>query len=141
MRNHLLTLCLTALATAVFADGPMTAEEFDAYTRDKTFYYGSDGIPYGAEEHLSGRRVIWTFLDGKCQDGIWYPDGDQICFVYENTPDPQCWRFERSGGGLVAQYVNDPSQSELYEVKKSHEPLLCLGPEVGVKYQIDDIKR
>lgn len=110
----------------------MSAAEFDAYTRGKTFYYGSMGEPYGAEEYLPNRRVRWTFLDGKCQDGVWYEEDGLICFVYENQPDPQCWSFERQGGGLIARFENDPLQTELYEVRRTDEPLQCLGPEVGV---------
>ena len=114
------------------AGGPMTAAEFDAYTQNKTFYYGSNGQPYGAEEYLSNRRVIWTFLDGECQHGEWYQEGQQICFVYENLPDPQCWSFRHSPNGLVAQFENHPEKTELYEVEISHSPLVCPGPKVGV---------
>ena len=110
----------------------MTAAEFDAYTKGKTFYYGSEGAPYGAEEYLDNQRVRWTFLDGKCQDGIWYEAEGLICFVYENQPDEQCWSFERSAGGLIARYENDPELTQLYEVEKSPKPLECLGPDVGV---------
>ena len=110
----------------------MTADEFDAYTQNKTFYYGNQGQPYGAEEYLSDRRVIWTFLDGRCENGTWYQEGEQICFVYESQPDPQCWSFRQSSNGLIAQFENDPQQTELHEVDTSYEPLMCLGPEVGV---------
>ena len=110
----------------------MSADEFDAYTRGKTFFYGSLGEPYGAEEYLENRRVRWTFLDGRCQDGVWYEDNGLICFVYDNQPDPQCWSFAQSAGGLIAQFENNPEMTELYEVRQSSEPLMCLGPEVGV---------
>jgi hypothetical protein len=127
------SLLLTA-APALAANGEMSAAEFEAYTRGKTFYYGSGGAAYGAEEYLSDRRVRWTFLDGQCQEGIWYEDDGLICFVYDNQPDPQCWSFRRApgGGGLIAQFENDPAQTELYEVRRTDEPLVCPGPEVGV---------
>lgn len=120
------------LALPAAAQSLMTAEEFDAYTLGKTFYYGSFGQPYGAEEYLEDRRVRWSFLDGRCQEGEWYEQAGLICFVYENQPEPQCWSFEKGPSGLIARFENDPSQSELYEVEQSVEPLLCLGPEVGV---------
>lgn len=110
----------------------MSAAEFDAYTRGHTFYYGAGGAPYGGEEYLDDRRVRWSFLDGDCQDGYWYEDDGLICFVYENNPDPQCWSFERSSDGLIARFEGDPEMSELYEVEKSSEPLMCLGPKIGV---------
>lgn len=124
-------LILMPFATAVPAETPMTAAEFDAYTRDNTFYYARQGQAYGAEEYLSSRRVIWSFLDGNCQNGRWYEENGHICFVYDNLPDPQCWSFRDSSKGLIAKFENDPSQAELYEVRKSPEPLTCLGPEIG----------
>ncbi|MEM6587164.1 MAG: hypothetical protein AAF641_01860 [Pseudomonadota bacterium] len=110
----------------------MNGSEFDDYTQGKTFYFASNGEPYGAEEYLPNRRVRWTFLDGKCKEGEWYEEGEMICFIYEDQPVPQCWSFEISAGGLTARFENDPAQTTLYEVRKSPEPLMCLGPEVGV---------
>ncbi len=110
----------------------MSAAEFDSYTRGKTFYFSRDGAPYGAEEYLDNKRVRWSFLDGKCREGYWYQQGELICFVYEDRPEPQCWRFRQTPGGLVARFATDPEESALYEVEQSEEPLTCLGPEVGV---------
>jgi len=130
---------LIALVLAVVLGGPvialaeMSAEEFDAYTRGQTFHYAQEGAePYGAEEYLPGRRVRWSFLDGECQEGHWYADGPLICFVYETRLEPQCWRFERRDGRLVARFKGDTAMTELYEVRKSQEPLMCPGPDVGV---------
>lgn len=138
---RLAALMLTALAVLLPATLPgrswaaetrLSAPEFDAYTRGKTFYYGAMGKPYGGEEYLDGQRVRWSFLDGDCKDGRWYEDAGLICFVYDDNPAPQCWTFAISGRGLIARFENDPSQSELYEVEQSPEPLLCTGPKVGV---------
>ena len=115
------------------AQGIMNAEEFDAFTRGKTFYYGVDGNEYGAEEYLPNRRVIWTFLDGQCQNGIWYEANGMICFEYEQIENRQCWTFRQSdNGGLIARFQDDPEELELYEVQRSGEPLQCPGPDVGV---------
>lgn len=130
MKLRLALLALLILPAA--AHSQMSAAEFDAYTRGKTFYYGSLGQPYGGEEYLDDRRVRWSFLDGRCIDGEWYEDGGLICFVYEDRPDPQCWSFHESGSGLTARFENDPGEIELYEVEQSAEPLMCLGPDVGV---------
>lgn len=132
MLKSVLSLCLACAAPAAIAAEPMNAAEFDAYTRGKTFYYGSAGAAYGAEEYLAGRRVLWTFLDGQCQEGVWYEDDGLICFVYETQPEPQCWSFSRDPGGLMARFENDPGQTELYELRQSDEPLACPGPEIGV---------
>ena len=112
---------------------PMTGAEFEAYTSGQTLYFGSEGQEYGAEEYLDDRRVRWSFLDGKCKEGVWYEAADNnICFVYEDRPDDaQCWTFERSPGGLTATFQG-PSGRVLYEARRTEEPMLCLGPEVGV---------
>ena len=133
MKNAMM-LCLALMAAAppALAAEPMTGAEFDAYVTGKTLYFGMDGQAYGVEQYKPDRRVVWSFLDGKCKDGIWYEQSGQICFVYEDSPDPQCWSFFREGSGLRAIFENDPASTVLYEARQSDEPMLCLGPEVGV---------
>ena len=132
MKKILLILLILSLGRPALADA-MNADEFDRFTLGKTFYYGVNGREYGAEEYLPNRRVIWTFLDGRCQNGHWYQQGEMICFEYEALEEIQCWTFRQSArGGLIAQFQDDPAQLELYEVERTHEPLQCLGPDVGV---------
>jgi len=120
------------LAAPAMAEPWMTGQEFEAYATGKTLYFGTFGEAYGGEEYLENRRVRWSFLDGDCKEGYWYEADNQICFVYEDNPDPQCWSFTRSATGLIARFENNPEYDELYEVEQADEPLLCLGPEVGV---------
>jgi hypothetical protein len=123
-------LLLAALPAA--AETPMSASEFEAYVTGRTLTYSSGGMPFGIEEYRKGRRVLWSFLDGACEEGEWYSAGDMICFVYDSFPDHQCWTFYRRDGGLSARFENDPDATELYETRQSHEPLQCLGQKVGV---------
>lgn len=129
------TVIAAALAAATpgaAAQSPMTAEEFESYTTGKTLYFYSQGQAYGVEEYRENRRVTWSFLDGACKEGTWYPQGEQICFVYEDNPTPQCWTFYRDGGGLRALFEGRETGTELYEAGEADEPMLCLGPDVGV---------
>lgn len=116
------------------AQQAMTGDEFDRYSRGKTLFYGSQNAPYGAEQYLTNRRVIWTYLDGECMHGEWFEAAEGlICFVYEEKLEsPQCWSFFREGGQLSAQFENNPEARELVEVAQSDEPLVCTGPKVGV---------
>ena len=132
MKKIVTLMCLMAATPPATAQSPMGAEEFDQFTRGKTFYYGVNGQSYGAEEYLPDQRVIWTFLDGRCQNGIWYEDNGMICFEYEELDERQCWTFSQQNGGLTARFGNDPSELELYEVERTARPLECPGPEVGV---------
>lgn len=127
-----IAVLITLVASSVRAADTMSAEEFERYSTGKTLFYGNAGEPYGAEQYLPGRRVIWTYLDGECQEGIWYEQAGLICFQYERSPDePQCWSFLLSGSGLTARYENDPAATVLIEVEQSDEPLICPGPKVG----------
>lgn len=125
-------LLSTFLPLPVGAETAMSAEEFEAYTTGKTLYFGRNGKAYGVEKYLANRHVRWSFLDGKCQDGIWYEDHDQICFVYDNEPSPQCWTFFKTERGLTALFENNPEGTELYEAAQDDKPMYCLGPEIGV---------
>ena len=123
----LLSLCFFPLAAQ--AQSPMTANAFEAATTGKTLTF-SDGIrDYGGEQYKDGRRVLWSYLDGECMEGIWYPSGNMICFQYDGIDDPQCWEFFDTPGGLSAKLNGDGF--ELFETARSSEPLYCLGPKVG----------
>lgn len=129
LMRFLIPLCLLANTLSAQA---MNADAFDRYTRGKTLFYGADGQAYGVERYLEGRRVIWSFLDGKCRDGIWYEQNGQICFVYEDNKTPQCWTFSQGPSGLIAKFENDPLGTELYEAQDLGDDMLCYGPDVGV---------
>ncbi|MFY2826152.1 hypothetical protein [Ruegeria sp. MALMAid1280] len=130
MFRYLAILLLPAFSAS--AQTALTASDFDEYTRGKTLFYGFQGKIYGVERYLPNRRVIWSFLDGNCKEGVWYEQDEQICFIYEDRLAPQCWVFTRSGSGLIAQFEGDPAETELYEAEDIGEEMLCYGPEVGV---------
>ena len=110
----------------------MTAPEFERYSTGKTLSYAYGGSVFGTEQYLPGRRVVWAFSEEECRTGSWYPQGDDICFVYDDNGTPQCWQFFLGEGGLRAQFMDDPEGAELSEVAQTPEPLACPGPDVGV---------
>jgi hypothetical protein len=124
---------LVFASTPVHAAEPaMTAAEFEAYVEGKTLYYSGLGGNFGIEQYLSGRRVIWQFLNGECEYGKWYEsEAGQICFVYEEDPVPKCWTFRSEDGALAAKFESQPMGAELYEARQTRDPLQCRGPEVG----------
>ncbi|GGD35657.1 hypothetical protein [Sinisalibacter lacisalsi] len=126
-----LAFSLGLAALPAMAQDPMTGPEFEAYTTGKTLLYGIGGEVYGGEDYLPGRRVRWSFLDGRCLAGEWYEEAPFICFAYEDGTAPVCWTFFETPDGLVAYLDGDEGQA-LYETGEAVEPLMCLGPEVGV---------
>ena len=132
MMTPILTLVLAIAPAALLAETPMTAAEFEKYVTGRTLSYGVTDEPYGAESYHPGRGVTWTFLDGECEHGYWYPDEEAICFVYEFEPDPQCWVFYDEPGGLRAEFLGADGLSTLYQVDDLDEGPICPGPDVGV---------
>jgi hypothetical protein len=123
---------LVMLASPALAQTPMTAAEFEAYVSGRTLTFGIGGEPYGIEQYRSNRRVTWSFIGGECQEGLWYEDDSNICFVYDFSPNPQCWQFFAETDGLRAVFMNEPGTTVLYEAQDANEPLICPGPDVGV---------
>ncbi len=125
---------LAALALPQMAPAEMTAEEFEAYTTGKTLFYALNGEDFGVERYKEDRRVEWSFLDGECTQGVWYEENGLICFAYENWTVPQCWSFERSPGGLEAEFVppEDDGPGNRYFAYEKEEEMICFGPDTGV---------
>lgn len=128
-------LALASPAAALEGSTPMTGEEFEVYVTGHTLTFAVYGMPYGIEQYLPGRRVLWSFLgvagQEECREGVWFESGTQICFVYEIEPDRQhCWTFHDTGSGLVAEF-EDGGISELVEVARTTEPMYCPGPHLG----------
>ena len=127
--------CLLALlALPAQAETKMTAAQFDAFTKGSTVFFNRHGAPYGAEQYLNDNRVLWSFLDGTCQRGIWYAERDEICFLYDDQPDALCWYFFDDGSRKNARIVGDDPVDDLVVSGQSPKPLSCPGPDVGVSY-------
>jgi hypothetical protein len=131
-----LPVALLASVLAVlpaWADTPMNAEQFDAYVTGRTLTFHHLGQPYGIEQYLPDRRVLWAFIGDECAEGVWFQRDDMICFVYEHNPEEQCWHFYRTGTGLRGVFVGaDGPGTELYEVKDANAQLGCTAPGLGV---------
>jgi hypothetical protein len=118
------------LVPPAFAATPMSPDEFEAWSTGKTLDYFVDGSLWGSEMHLADRSTLDADVGGDCRSGHWYPQGDTICFVYELSPGPYCWRFLKDGGQVFAEFAGDPLPSRI-SVSLSDAPLSC-DPGVGV---------
>lgn len=123
-------LWVFALATAAGAETPMTAAEFEAWSTGRTLDYQVDGALWGSETHMANRATLDADVGGACRSGHWYPQGDAICFVYDLSPGPYCWRFLRDGDQVRAEFVGEAFADRI-TVTLSDAPIRC-APEVGV---------
>ena len=117
--------------TPAWAETPMTAAEFEAFVKDKTLAYAQQGRAFGVEQYFADRRVIWAFTDGLCQNGVWYAQGDDICFDYENEA-PICWNFFAQGGGMRARVLGGDAADDLSVVGETDQHITCVPPGLGV---------
>ena len=121
-----LSLSLPAMAQEI-----VSPQEFEALSQGKTLYFTRDGELFGIEQFYKRRRSTWQFADGECDDGIWYPIGDLICFEYTKNPNPQCWTFLKTADGYAARAEGAPPELDLILRSVDQKPLDCKGPEVG----------
>ncbi|MCF2870056.1 hypothetical protein L0664_03160 [Octadecabacter sp. G9-8] len=123
-------LILIALAGPAFAETPLDGAAFEALVEGKTLSFSTGAFPYGVEYYGPNRQVVWSFQGGDCVAGEWFEKasdtGPNICFVYDNNPDPQCWQVFDVDGKIRADFANTPGTTVLYEAVES-EPLICSG--------------
>lgn len=127
-----LALAFIVLTLPAHAETPMTGPEFDANVTGRTVTYDYGGGLFGTEEYLPERQVRWAFEGDTCVYGIWYPSGDEICFLYSNDPTPQCWLYFLEGGAIRGRYMGEGGGWEILESGRTAQGLPCAGPDVGV---------
>ena len=126
------TILLILTATGAAAKSEFSAEDFDTFTRGKTFYFSADGSFFGAEQYLGNRRVRWMFPDGACADGHWYVESGEFCFVYDDVPGAQCWIVRRAGDQILAELSPGSEGNTIMSELVDTSPLDCPGPDLGV---------
>jgi hypothetical protein len=134
MRHFIPAVLLCAAATVAQGETRLDAEAFDRMTLGRTLTFSHEGQPYGMEQYLPNRRVIWAFIGDRCEEGSWYEREGMICFVYDYNPtNEQCWSFFATDRGLRGVFDGpDGPSTELYEIQRSTAPLSCAAPGVGV---------
>lgn len=99
MRNLVVYLMLTG---AALADEPMNTAAFQAYTEGKIFEFAyGDEPPYGTEQYLPDRQVIWIDFEGACWRGKWFEQNGNICFRYRNLEGMTCSMFYPDDGAMI----------------------------------------
>lgn len=133
MRRTIRALAVLALAAPAAAEVVPPAA-FGVEVEGRTLHFTRDGMPFGAEQFLPGRRTLWRFADGICAPGRWWEmDGDAICFEYDALEGPICWRMRREGEAFSAHLLEGGVETgfrlDLDRIETA--PLDCPGPDVG----------
>ena len=79
----------------------------------------------GEEQFLRRDLSVWTDVTGRCTYGQIEIRGPQICFIYEDNPDPEnCWLTFR----YKDQFVVMANSGELQRITEiSDQPISCEG--------------
>ncbi|MEO0679926.1 MAG: hypothetical protein AAF192_05875 [Pseudomonadota bacterium] len=123
-------IVLLAAAGAARADTVVGPEAFEALTEGRVMIYTHQGEPFGAEQYLPDRRVLWQRDSGGCLQGVWFGEGDDICFDYEDLPGVAvCWSVRRTAEGeVVALRHGSGEPFELTLGQERKQPLECREP-------------
>ena len=117
-----------SLASPALAQETMDAEAFDAHVTGRTIVFSSLGREvFGIERYMDGRRVMWSSEVGRCLFGIWYESKGDICFRYDDDPDPHCWTMWDTTDGLVAALSGGTAPLLIREEPERDDPLICDG--------------
>lgn len=113
---------------------PMTGDQFERYTLDRTYLFNQTGSNtyYGIELYLPDRRVVWAEFSDQCEDGTWFEnDRGEICFLYpSNNGEERCWLIYKTGDQLRLEYMTDGSGAD-YQMTLTTDSVPCLGDYVG----------
>lgn len=120
-------LAIVAVLAAVpaLAQGQISPDGFlDRATGNTlTFELYPNGGVVGVEQFLSRSRTVWATPEGTCTYGKIELRGNQICFIYEDLPNPEhCWVAYDLEGRLVV--VNSPTSIQQV-TRITREPVIC----------------
>ncbi len=125
-----IAIFLSLLAAPALAQDYLDEAGFDAVATGHTITYNDSlGMFAGVEAYHPNRRVTWVADGGTCQKGRWFPQGSEICFVYEGSTTPVCWGFRMEAGRLLAE--PSPGAAPWVATSISTEPIACQSPFVG----------
>lgn len=134
MRSSSPILALAALAglaaqPAAAAD-PVSPQAFAEEAVGQTLHFSRDGRYFGSEAFREDGRVTWRFPDGSCVEGAWRAHGAQMCFLYEASPEVQCWRVLEDEEGYFVRLLGESEDAgmELRVTGRDTDPLLCGEP-------------
>lgn len=124
-------LCAALAALPAGAETPLDGPAFAALVEGRTLYFDRWGLPYGAEQYLPGRQVVWRFEGGDCLPGRWFPRDGAICFEYEIEPGAVCWSVLDTETGIRIRELGDVPGNDLTIRRTTPAPLPCPGEFLG----------
>jgi hypothetical protein len=131
--NSLLIAALLAPLSAQ-AETIVQPSTFEKISTGKTLYFYRNGLFFGAEQFLEGRKSLWQFQEGtgECLNGTWFENDGKICFTYVQDPRIQCWYVLQKSSGYSVRGENSPPELDIDLGHIDDEPLNCTGPGFGV---------
>jgi hypothetical protein len=120
-----------AAAPPAFAQDSVDPRRFLDAAVGKTLTFRSyrSGRLVGEEQFLRRDLSVWTDISGRCTYGNIVIEENQICFLYEDDPDPEnCWQVFRHDGSFLVMSRNLDVQQI---TRMTEDPIFCDGAPVS----------
>ncbi|MEP1768561.1 MAG: hypothetical protein ABJJ53_18235 [Sulfitobacter sp.] len=119
-------LLLALSASPIAAQDQISPDEFLDLAQERTLSFSSlkGGRLIGEEQFLRRDLSVWADATGRCTYGKIEPRGPLLCFIYEDSPDPEnCWIPFLDDGTLL---VMSQSSREIQRISDiSTDPIIC----------------
>jgi hypothetical protein len=119
---------LCAMAAPALAQDQLSPNGFLdlAVGRTLSFSNVQTGRLVGEEQFLRRDLSVWTNETGRCTYGRIEVRGPSICFLYEDSPNPEnCWIPFSDEGTLLVLSQNSREVQKISDI--SEEPIMCEG--------------
>lgn len=129
LKRCLCAALLSVVAQYAAAQDQISPDAFldQAVGKTLTFEGFRSGRQVGVEQFLRRDLSVWTDVSGRCTYGTIEIRGPQLCFIYDDSPDPEnCWLiFEYEEDLLVmsSREVQRISRIEERDLNCSEAPL------------------
>jgi len=119
-----------SLYALIFIAAPAFAEDAKILSPDaflervegKTVHYSVDGQHYGTERFYGKGRATWQFPAANCEDGLYWPAGEDICFRYGTV---SCWSVSETEGAQMTATSETGFTVQIERIDNA--PLRCDG--------------
>ncbi|WP_299415064.1 hypothetical protein [uncultured Sulfitobacter sp.] len=128
MRALFFGITLAAAATSIAAQEQITPDDFLDLALGRTLSFSSirSGMLVGEEQFLRRDLSVWADETGRCTYGRIEQRGPEICFLYEDYPDPDnCWLPFLDQGTILVMAVRTGEVQRISDINDT--PITCEG--------------
>ena len=128
MKRQLAFIAALFVASPLAAQEQITPDGFLDLAKGRTLTFSNirSGGVVGIEQFLRRNLSVWADATGRCTYGRIEIRGPHLCFLYEDSPNPEnCWIPFNDGGTLLVMSSRSGEVQRISDI--SEEPVICEG--------------